>query len=259
MARTSNFWDTIGTYLKTTSPSGYDILINGTNKYLNFNLLSGSSGYGFRDNAGTLEFKDSGGNWASLASLASGLATLDDLTNVSITTPGDNEVLAYDSGTGNWINQTAAEAGLSAVGHTHTASEITDFDTEVSNNTDVAANTSARHSAVTLTGQDYLALSGQQITANPIDLDNLSATGTPSATTFLRGDNTWATPGGSGNVSTTANIGDNRLVRGDGGSTNIQESGITVDDSDNITGAGTINGVTVENLENLSIVYAVVL
>lgn len=30
-------------------------------------------------------------------------------------------------------------------GHTHTASEITDFDTEVSNNTDVAANTAARH------------------------------------------------------------------------------------------------------------------
>lgn len=30
--------------------------------------------------------------------------------------------------------------------HTHTASEVTDFDTEVSNNTDVAANTSARHS-----------------------------------------------------------------------------------------------------------------
>lgn len=29
--------------------------------------------------------------------------------------------------------------------HTHTASEITDFDTEVSNNTDVAANTAARH------------------------------------------------------------------------------------------------------------------
>lgn len=35
---------------------------------------------------------------------------------------------------------------LSAVGHTHTAASITDFDTEVSNNTDVAANTAARHS-----------------------------------------------------------------------------------------------------------------
>lgn len=37
-------------------------------------------------------------------------------TDVVITTPADNEVLAYDSG-GNWINQTAAEAGLAAATH----------------------------------------------------------------------------------------------------------------------------------------------
>lgn len=37
-------------------------------------------------------------------------------TDVVITTPADNEVLAYD-GIGDWINQTAAEAGLSEVGH----------------------------------------------------------------------------------------------------------------------------------------------
>lgn len=54
--------------------------------------------------------------------------------------------------------------------------------------------------AVTLAGEDYLSLSGQQITANPIDLDNLSATGTPDASTFLRGDNTWATPAGAGDM-----------------------------------------------------------
>lgn len=40
---------------------------------------------------------------------------------------------------------TAALAGKSDTGHTHTASQVTDFDTEVSNNTDVAANTAARH------------------------------------------------------------------------------------------------------------------
>ena len=33
----------------------------------------------------------------------------------------------------------------SATNHTHTAANVTDFDTEVSNNTDVAANTAARH------------------------------------------------------------------------------------------------------------------
>lgn len=34
-----------------------------------------------------------------------------------------------------------------------------------------------------------------------VGIANLSATGTPSATTFLRGDNTWATPAGGGGAS----------------------------------------------------------
>lgn len=41
--------------------------------------------------------------------------------------------------------QTALD-GKADVVHTHVAADITDFDTEVSNNTDVAANTAARHS-----------------------------------------------------------------------------------------------------------------
>jgi hypothetical protein len=48
-------------------------------------------------------------------------------SDVTITSVADNEVLAYDSG-GDWINQTAAEAGLSAVGHSHTESDITDLE-----------------------------------------------------------------------------------------------------------------------------------
>jgi hypothetical protein len=44
-----------------------------------------------------------------------------------------------------------------------TASKITDFDTEVSNNSDVSANTAARHSAVTVsdTSSIDLTLTGQ--------------------------------------------------------------------------------------------------
>ena len=40
----------------------------GSNAYINFGPTSGASGYGIRDNAGTLEFKNSGGDWASLQS-----------------------------------------------------------------------------------------------------------------------------------------------------------------------------------------------
>lgn len=50
---------------------------------------------------------------------------------------------------------------------TQAASTISDFDTEVSNNTDVAANTSARHAEVTVsdTSEIDLTLTGQQISA----------------------------------------------------------------------------------------------
>lgn len=49
---------------------------------------------------------------------------------------------------GTLSNQTDLQAALDAkanTSHNHTASQVTDFDTEVSNNTDVAANTTARH------------------------------------------------------------------------------------------------------------------
>lgn len=70
MARTDDQWEpgVDGTFIQTISPSGYNILINGSNKYLNFNSISGSSGYGIRDNGGTMEFKNSGGSWAALGS-----------------------------------------------------------------------------------------------------------------------------------------------------------------------------------------------
>ena len=52
---------------------------------------------------------------------------LDELHGVQITgTPADNEVLAYDTTSGLWINQTASEAGLSVVGHTHSLADVTD-------------------------------------------------------------------------------------------------------------------------------------
>lgn len=49
---------------------------------------------------------------------------IEDLGNVTITTPADNEVLAYNSGTSTWINQTASEAGLAAAVHTHATSDV---------------------------------------------------------------------------------------------------------------------------------------
>lgn len=47
--------------------------------------------------------------------------------------------------------------------------------------------------------------------ATPSLTPSLSATGTPSASTFLRGDNTWATPAGSGDVSKVGTPVDNQV------------------------------------------------
>ncbi len=56
---------------------------------------------------------------------------LNELHDVITDTPADNEVLAYDSASSLWKNQTAAEAGLSAVGHTHAISDVTSLQTSL--------------------------------------------------------------------------------------------------------------------------------
>lgn len=112
---------------------------------------------------------------------------------------GDNIVATTDNAStttyaGNWSKHDQTDAVQAVAGKTGSvtlvASDITDFDTEVSNNTDVAANTSARHAAVTLAGSlDYLTITGQQITRNAIDLSTDVTGSLPqSAVTDLVGD-----------------------------------------------------------------------
>ena len=43
------------------------LALSGTNKYVNFNTTFGTAGYGFRDNAGVLEYKHNGGVWSPFA------------------------------------------------------------------------------------------------------------------------------------------------------------------------------------------------
>ena len=76
----------------------------------------------------------------SIGTQVTGAST--DLTDVTITTPANNEVLAYDSITTSWINQTPAEAGIAAASHTHTLSDITDSGSMAAENS----------SSVTITG-----------------------------------------------------------------------------------------------------------
>ena len=46
-----------------------DIRFSGSSRYINFAGVYGTNGYGIRDNAGSVEFKNSGGVWAGIAGI----------------------------------------------------------------------------------------------------------------------------------------------------------------------------------------------
>lgn len=53
-----------------------NLILSGPNRYLNFYEISGVNGYGFRDNSGTLQYKNSGGDWANIGSGGGGSGTV---------------------------------------------------------------------------------------------------------------------------------------------------------------------------------------
>ncbi len=116
MARTNDVWETGvgGTYIQTIGPSGYDLLINGTNHYLNFNTTVGSSGYGLRDNAGTMEFKNSGGSWAAIGSGAPIGGSVSGGTDGSVLFVHPSGTLAQDNSNFFW-DATNQRLGLKTV------------------------------------------------------------------------------------------------------------------------------------------------
>ena len=69
-ATSTPLWLKMGLMASTTSY--FDGIGMATNSYLNFGSATGTSGYGFRDNAGVMEFKNSGGTWAGVNTATSG-------------------------------------------------------------------------------------------------------------------------------------------------------------------------------------------
>lgn len=85
------------------------------------------------------------------------------------------------------------------------------------------------------------------IAAGAVDIAMLSATGTPSSSTYLRGDNSWATVSGSGDVVGPASATDNAIARFDATTGKlIQNSVVTIaDTTGNMAGVGTLNTHTI--------------
>jgi hypothetical protein len=118
---------------------------------------------------------------ASIASLSLADSAVQNLSDLGVTSTAAE--LNYTDGVTSAI-QTQLD-GKSATGHTHTAANVTDFDTEVSNNTDVAANTAARHTHANKTILD--ATSASYTTADETKLDGIEAGAEVNTVTSVAG------------------------------------------------------------------------
>lgn len=115
---------------------------------------------------------------------SSAVEALGDVGDVTLSTPGNNELLAFDSTSGDWINQTLSEAGVAAASHGHSASDITSGTLPVTRGGTGATTTSSARAALGLAiGSDVQAYSAvlaattaSFTTADETKLDNISVT-----------------------------------------------------------------------------------
>lgn len=109
-ATTMSIGSTTATKLELAS-SGVDTEVKG-----NLNVAEGLDVTGNITVTGTVDGIDIAQNTVGLVSVHS---------DVNITSAIDNEILQFDSGS--WVNKDLATAGVAATGHTHTATDVTDF------------------------------------------------------------------------------------------------------------------------------------
>ena len=120
-----------------------------------------------------------------------------DVGDVTVTSVGDNEVLAYDNSSSKWINQTAAEAGLMVANGNTTGSSGS-----------CTGNAATVTTNANLTGEVTSSGNAATIADNIVDEANLKVSNTPTNGYYLQaqsgntGGLTWAEVATGGGVFT---------------------------------------------------------
>jgi len=90
-----------------------DLFIEGDNRYIDFGHATTSDGYGFRDNSGTMEYKNFGGSWAGIGTGGGGLSAhnISYHSDVSTSTLAYGHLLMWDNT--NWQDTSTSSLGIS--------------------------------------------------------------------------------------------------------------------------------------------------
>ena len=128
MARTGISRWSIYNSTYVTPDGSYDILVNGSNHYINFGTLSGTSGYGIRDNGGTIQWKNSGGSWQDIGTGGGGGSPGGSTTQLQYNNAGAFGGITGATTDGTVVTLTAPIIATSQTNSYATASTIAIFD-----------------------------------------------------------------------------------------------------------------------------------